>query len=250
MNLQEALSTSLKRTVRRLYTEGGSYVPRASKLVINWGFSGTPAWGNSPVQPVIWNKTPNVRNASNKLTAFQAFQAAGIAEIPEFTADREVARGWVGEGKVIVCRQSLNGHSGAGIKIAAREEDLVTAPLYTVYRKKKREYRVHVAFGKVIDVQQKRKRADFDGDTDYAVRNHHTGWVYCRENVDESEVRDALAVRAVAAVGLDFGAVDIIYNEHADAYILLEVNTAPGLEGTTVEKYAAAFTDAVQNYGK
>lgn len=239
------LSTLSKRTVRRLYTEGGTYVPSASKLVINWGFSGTPSWGNSPVQPLIWNKTPNVRIASNKLTAFQAFQTAGIIEIPEFTTDIEVSKRLVGEGKVIVCRTSLNGHSGAGIVVAAREEDLVAAPLYTVYRKKKKEYRVHVAFGRVIDVQQKRKRVDFDGDTDYAVRNHHTGWVYCREDVDVSEARDNLAVRAVVAVGLDFGAVDIIYNEYSNSYILLEVNTAPGLEGTTVEKYSTAFTEAL-----
>lgn len=225
-------------------------MPRASKLVINWGASTAPSWANSPVQPVIWNKTPNVRNASNKLTAFQAFQAAGIVEIPDFTTEIEVAKRWVGEGKVVVCRKSLNGHSGAGIVVAAREEDVVAAPLYTLYRKKKKEYRVHVAFGKVIDVQEKRKRQDYSGDTDYAVRNHHTGWVYCRENVAVSDVRDTLAIRAVAVLGLEFGAVDIIYNEHSDAYILLEINTAPGLEGTTVEKYSEAFSGAIRNYGK
>jgi D-alanine-D-alanine ligase-like ATP-grasp enzyme len=125
--------------------------------------------------------------------------------------------------------------------VAAREEDLVDAPLYVMYRKKKREYRVHVAFGRVIDVQQKRKRTNYDGTVDYAVRNHHTGWVYCREDVVDSTPRDNLAIRAVDALGLDFGAVDIIYNEHLDAFYLLEVNTAPGLEGTTVEKYNAAF---------
>lgn len=235
----------------RLYTEGGTYVPRASKLVINWGSSATPAWGNSPVQPVIWNKTPNVRNASNKLTAFQAFQAAGITEIPEFTTDYAVACDWVTAGKVVLSRTKLNAHSGAGIVVGARVEDVVQdCPLYVLYRKKKKEYRVHVAFGKVIDVQEKRKRTDFEGDTDYAVRNHHTGWVYCREDVAVSDVRDGIAIRAVGVLGLEFGAVDIIYNEHSDAYILLEINTAPGLEGTTVEKYSAAFTEAVQNYGK
>jgi len=50
-----------------------------------------------------------------------------------------------------------------------------------------------------------------------------------------------VALAAVSALGLDFGAVDIIYNEHENQYYVLEVNTAPGLEGTTVEKYAEAF---------
>lgn len=180
------------------------------------------------------------------MSAFQAFQAAGIEEIPSFTTERAVASTWVLGGSVVVCRTSLNGHSGAGITVAAREEDLVDAPLYVLYRKKKLEYRVHVAFGQVIDVQQKRKRSDYAGDIDYAVRNHHTGWVYCREGVVDAPARDSLAVRAVSALGLDFGAVDIIYNEYLNCYYLLEVNTAPGLEGTTVEKYTAAFAAKIR----
>ncbi len=217
--------------------------------MINWGSSLLPAaWVDAP-SPIIWNKTPNVRNASNKLTAFNLFQEAGITEIPEFTTDFNVAAEWVTAGKVVLSRTKLSAHSGAGIVIAARVEDLVqNCPLYVLYRKKKTEYRVHVAFGSVIDVQQKRKRADYDGDTDYAVRNHHTGWVYCREGVEVSTRMEQLAVRACAAVGLDFGAVDIIYNEHLDAYLLLEVNTAPGLEGATVDKYATAFFNKIQEY--
>ncbi len=246
-NLQAALSTLTKKAVRRLYIEGGSYVPRADKLVINWGSSSLP--GGWQVSPIVWNKTPNVGNASNKLTAFNLFKEAGITEIPEFTTDYAVASEWVTAGKVVLSRTKLSAHSGAGIVMAARVEDLVqNCPLYVLYRKKKTEFRVHVAFGSVIDVQQKRKRADYDGDTDYAVRNHHTGWVYCRDGVEECSRRDDLAIRAVAALGLDFGAVDIIYNEHHNSYLLLEVNTAPGLEGTTVEKYAHAFYAKIQEH--
>lgn len=139
-------------------------------------------------------------------------------------------------------RTKLNGHSGAGIVLAAREEDVPeNCPLYVKYIKKVAEYRVHVAFGKVIDVQHKRKRVDYVGDVDYAVRNHHTGWVYCRDGVDSNATLEHQAITACSLLGLDFGAVDIIYNKHKDAYYVLEVNTAPGLEGTTVEKYANAF---------
>lgn len=170
-----------------------------------------------------------------------------MAEIPEYTTDYQTAVDWVLAGKVVLNRTQLNGHSGAGIIVAARVEDVVVGcPLYVVYRKKKTEYRVHVAFGRVIDVQQKLKRRDYDGDVNYAVRNHHTGWIYARENVEASEVRDALAVRATHLLGLEFGAVDIIYNERDNAYIVLEVNTAPGLEGTTVTKYVEAFTARIQ----
>jgi D-alanine-D-alanine ligase-like ATP-grasp enzyme len=55
-----------------------------------------------------------------------------------------------------------------------------------------------------------------------------------------------LGVAAVAAVGLDFGAVDIIWNQTQDRCYVLEINTAPGLCNTTCQKYAEAFT---ANYG-
>jgi D-alanine-D-alanine ligase-like ATP-grasp enzyme len=40
---------------------------------------------------------------------------------------------------------------------------------------------------------------------------------------------------------LDFGAVDVIWNEKEDKYYVLEVNTACGLEGTTLDKYVEQF---------
>lgn len=167
--------------------------------------------------------------------------------IPEYTTDRNVALDWVRGGVLVVGRTKLNGHSGAGIILAAREEDVPeNCPLYVRYIKKKYEYRVHVAFGKVVDVQHKRKRSDYDGDVDYAVRNHHTGWVYCREGVEVTDALTSAALSAVAALGLDFGAVDIIYNAHYNTYTVLEVNTAPGLEGTSVENYANVFYEALK----
>jgi len=46
---------------------------------------------------------------------------------------------------------------------------------------------------------------------------------------------------AIAALGLDFGAVDIIWNNHYQLATVLEVNTAPGLEGQTITDYANYF---------
>ena len=48
------------------------------------------------------------------------------------------------------------------------------------------------------------------------------------------------AQNAVEALGLDFGAVDIILGKNGIWYVL-EVNTACGLEGTTLEKYCEQF---------
>ncbi len=251
-NLALSLSSLLKLKVVRLSIDrsGSAYVPNANKLVINWGNSKMIDWeGATP--PVIWNKAPNIGNASNKLTAFNLFREAGLPNLLDYTTDYDTAVTWVGEGKVVVCRTQLNGHSGAGIVMAARPEDVVQGcPLFVVYKKKKSEFRVHVAFGVVIDEQQKRQRKDYDGTVDYGVRNHHTGWVYTRGEIVPDDRRAVVAVAAVAALGLDFGAVDIIYNEHEDRYYTLEVNTAPGLEGATVESYANAFAKEFTNAGR
>lgn len=201
-------------------------------------------WGNgSGTLRADLNGYERVSAAGNKLSTFRALEGKDGIRIPEFTTDRSVATGWAGDGISVVCRTKLHGHSGDGIVLADSAEAVVAAPLYTKYVKKQDEYRVHVAFGEVIDVQAKRKRRDVPADfaTNYKVRNHHTGWVYCRENIQEPGELRGMAVATVSALGLDFGAVDIIYNAKRNECSVLEVNTAPGLTGTTVTKYADAF---------
>jgi glutathione synthase/RimK-type ligase-like ATP-grasp enzyme len=107
--------------------------------------------------------------------------------------------------------------------------------------KKKNEYRVHVFKDAVIDVQQKRKRRE--ADVDYRVRNHEGGWVFCRENVDCPADVTREALKAVHALGLNFGAVDVGWNEHYEEACVYEVNSAPGLEGTTLLIYADCIAD-------
>jgi glutathione synthase/RimK-type ligase-like ATP-grasp enzyme len=58
--------------------------------------------------------------------------------------------------------------------------------------------------------------------------------------------RHEAAINACKALGLDFGAVDLIQDIKGNYYVL-EINTAPGLEGATVANYAAAFTEALAN---
>lgn len=217
--------------------------------LINWGNGRAPV-GTGPFDRVS-NSFAAVAAASNKLSTFRLLENKDGIRIPVFTTDRSVAAGWIRDGVVVVCRTQLNGHSGAGILLSGNETDLVDAPLYVQYVKKQQEFRVHVAFGEVIDVQEKRRtKRDSDGDgegvpTNYQIRNHHTGWVYCRENITEPGGLREMAIRTVQEVGLDFGAVDLIYNAKRNEVYVLEVNCAPGLEGTTVTKYVDAFKKAL-----
>lgn len=245
------MTAQLKRPVRRLFTdERGSLVAKPGHIIINWGSSSAP---ERLSEATFINHPLAVELASNKLSTFKELFAhnelgGGTIHFPEFTESYDKAVEWVTEGKVVVCRTKLNGHSGAGIVLAAREEDIVRdCPLYVKYIKKAKEFRVHVAFGDVIDVQAKRQRTDHEGTTDFAIRNHQNGWVYCREGIEEPADLREQAKRAILTLGLDFGAVDIIYNQHYNQCYVLEVNTAPGLEGTSVEIYTNAF---ISKFGK
>lgn len=191
----------------------------------------------------IVNPMDRVSIAGNKLLTFEKLKDVDGISIPTFTTDRSIAESWLRDGIDVVCRTQLRGHSGAGIVFSNKDNPLVDAPLYVQYVKKQKEFRVHIAFGEVIDVQEKRKRSDLAEDfaANFQIRNHQTGWVYCRENIIEPDGLRTLATNVVRQLGLDFGAVDLIYNAKQNACYCLEVNTAPGLEGTTVEKYAQAF---------
>lgn len=233
--------------VRRLFNDrpNPTFVVRPWTKLINWGCSRPPVGLATP--GVVSNSFAAVATASNKLSTFRALENVDGVRIPIFSTDGDVAKGWLRDGIGVVCRTKLSGHSGDGIVLVTQpDQEIVQAPLYVQYVKKQKEFRVHVAFGEVIDVQEKRKKRSEDENgegvpTNYQIRNHQTGWVYCREDITEPGSLRGMAITTVSSLGLEFGAVDLIYNEKRNEVYVLEVNTAPGLEGTTVEKYAEAF---------
>lgn len=242
--LQERMATLLPYRPRRLFNDrpNPTFVVRPYHKLLNWGNGRAPV-GTNPFGMVV-NSFAAVATASNKLSTFRTLEGKDGIRIPVFTTDRFVAAGWLRDGVNVVCRTQLNGHSGAGIILVSdKDAELPGAPLYVQYVKKQKEFRVHVAFGEVIDVQEKRKRKDVPEDfsTNFQVRNHQTGWVYCREDIRQPDGLLDLAKAAVSTLGLDFGGVDIIWNEKRNECYVLEINTAPGLEGSTVDKYATAF---------
>lgn len=217
--------------------ENSRFKGRPNKVVINYGSSRLPL---EVLKCRVINLPRAVSKAANKLSSFKAMAEYGVS-VPRFTEDAREALGW---DSVIVVRHKLTGHSGEGIELFSINggRDIPPAPLYVEYIKKKEEYRVHVFMDEVIDVQRKaRKREVPDEEVNWQVRNLEGGFIYAREGVELPIEAHLQAINAVEALGLDFGAVDIIWNERSDTYYVLEVNTAPGLTGTTLEKYVEAF---------
>ena len=223
--------------------EAGKYVPKQGHVVINWGNPRRPNWAIITPYPRWINHIGEVIDAQNKLRTFKIFEHYGVS-CPEWTTDRKVAESWlVTSGAIVLSRKLLNSHSGAGIVVATTMEELVIAPLYVRYKKKKKEFRVHVFNGVVIDVQQKRRADGAKEQENYNayIRSHHNGWIFARADIVEPQELRSLALEAITALGLDFGAVDIIWNEAENKCYCLEVNTAPGLEGQTLTNYVNAI---------
>ena len=229
-----AMSIGAKRV-----RQDGRYRAMWNDLVVNWGNSTNPHWFGR-----ILNMPEKVKNATNKLKTFQILKEHSI-RTPEFSTNKEVAEQWVSEGNTVYCRSKLSGHSGSGIVLATGVSEIPTVPLYTKRIKAKTEFRVHVFGNALLDFQQKKRR---DGaNANHLIRNHSNGYVFAREGVIlPDDVREQ-AINAVTALGLDFGAVDIGYVEREQKAYVYEVNTAPGLENTTLSLYTNAIKERAQH---
>lgn len=216
-----------------------TYDARRRDIIINWG--------NSRPSAILYashdlNKHEAIAIASNKLKTFNKLNGLGFEHIPDYTIHPEEATDWLQMGDKVYCRQTLTGHSGSGIVIASNVNELVSAPLYTKATKHKYEFRVHVFKGKVIDVQQKKRRSDYSG-PNTGIRNHSNGYIYARVDIDVPEILLSSSIQAVTLLGLDFGAVDVGYRECDSSVFVFEINTAPGLVGTTLDKYVNTFKE-------
>jgi len=218
------------------------YSRRTTDVVLNWGSHTVPKWNHGE----ILNDIPEVVLAGDKLQSLQVLQASGVPT-PEFTTDKRLAEAWLSADGSVVERKLLNASGGRGIVLHTKDSKGVgDAPLYTRYFKKRREYRVHVANGEVLDWQQKMNReGTAPEDINYQIRNHDNGWIYARDAAqDIPQYLLDISVEAVNALGLVFGAVDLGWNERNERGTVFEVNTAPGLTGEeTLNSYANFVID-------
>lgn len=213
-------------------------------LVINWGNA------KEPTPSSALNGGDTLKGVTNKKRWFLSMKenAEVSSFLPPFWTNRADIPS---DAYPVVCRTILTGHSGKGIVIANTEDELVDAKLYVKYIKKKYEYRIHVGKKKtgeytIILMQRKARRKDHD-DPNWQVRSHKNGFVFVRNEVKPPESVLKAAVEAVKASDLDFGAVDVIWNESSEAAYVLEINTAPGLEGSTISDYAKFFKERMDD---
>lgn len=224
--------------IRRARAEGPTLSP--GTVLVNWGNTQLPARFRNCY---VINTPEDVACVSNKLRFFESLAALQIT--PRWADASAWARTMTRDGIPIVCRTVLSGSGGVGIVIAKTPQEVIEAPLYVEYIKKQSEYRVHILRGNIIDIQRKARRHDVpDDEVNWEVRNLEGGFIYARENINAPVCVTQVAEQGMAALALDFGACDVLFNAKQNRAYLLEINSAPGLEGTTVENYANAFRRA------
>lgn len=229
---------------RVLRREGSTYNPSIGDVIVNWGSSSVPMWPGVD----ILNSTLTV--AQCKLKSLTELKTHGV-QIPNFLTDLQEAKDYIQarDGNcTLVCRTKLRGHSGDGIVLANTADELVAAPLYTEYVKKKHEFRVHVVKTsantyQAFFVQRKAKKTGVEN-PNWQIRNLAGGFVFveCENDITPLSVIEQ-SLKAMKALDLDFGAVDVLWNAYESKAYVLEVNTACGLEHRTALKYAKVLSD-------
>lgn len=245
MGSQSAKSLADALGVKRVNKNYTKIIGNEAKILINWG--NTTLDHPQLLKCTVLNKPEAVAQNCNKLSFFNQFKTEEETSIiPEYTTNVGRATDWMVKDNrsIIVVRKVLFGHSGQGIELfdydKAVSDGIPRAPLYTKYIPKKDEYRIHFSRKTGIFFKQRKALVKGTENPNFKVRNLAGGFIYANMDVETPEVVDKVAemfYNGMLAGGLDFGALDIIYNEREDQAYILEVNTAPGLAGRTLEAY-------------
>lgn len=205
--------------------------------IINWGNYIFPGYTFSLNQP------SGIANASNKAYSRRILQNFGV-KVPRtyFGPSLDKMRP---ANYPLILRPKFH-HGGQHFTLLNSFEELVSklwgtdsADWYvSEIFQKTAEFRLHVAHGKVLFVNEK-PLVEGEIRANQAV-NHESWRVLKWSEFHRGMCREAIL--AVELLGLDYGAVDMMYNSKYDSWAICEVNTSPSINTPySSEKYAAYF---------
>lgn len=244
---------------RILYTNSTSVTGRALKEILGIQGSTNPGdarvdtlirWGSatrSPKKPRrIINKRTAVEVASNKLTAFDRL-IEGHVRIPPIFKPEQINH----HTPFPLLARRARGQGGKDIVLCMQRSDIPrmnNVSFYSHYIPTAREFRVHVFQGEVLKISEKILTDEEKFKVPW-IRNFDNGYTFRQMRNDlpaylKARVRDT-GIHAVEAMGLDFGAADVILGDDGEVYVL-EINTGPGLSDNSLEVYARKFAELLE----
>ncbi len=227
------------------FNHGSTVSPHRS---IGWGAKLPPS---GSFGEVVLNHPEKVNNCRNKLRALRLMKQAEV-RIPKLYLSSSTDISFP-----VVARTTYH-QKGQGFWFCANQTELDSA-----YREgathalqwidKQYEFRVHVFNGEIIRLSKKIRDRN-QASHDELIWGHHGGWKFYDYYVKDIDLgRDdkrlpgyeAMAIKAVESLDLDFGAVDVVSKDRT-AYVL-EVNSAPSLEGRGLTVYINAIRRWLNN---
>lgn len=204
---------------------------------------------------VLINPPEQVANAADKRLTKEKFDASGVATAswwPDFN---------IPERKFPVVVKHRRGSRGTGVylmrtpeELAAfyrqRGEDFVKENFIVErFRNYRYEYRLHATQDRVFLANRKARVDGVPGDQRWKHSFENSVWFH----EDNPEFRTpstweavkAEACKAVASLGMDFGAVDVKVSGEGKFFII-EVNSAPSLGDHTREQYLRMLPELAQ----
>lgn len=219
----------------------GDYYIKPGDWVINWGngyFRGNTHNGVTSRNHRIFNPREQIVLCVNKIDFFRCMQRNKKINIPDWTRSYDEALGWLQDKRTVYCRVDTEGRDGKGIVVAETPKQLVEAPLYTIGVPSTDEYRVHVFQHKpIFDLEKVHHHPTKEQNQ---VRSGKNGWNYHRDVVMPEACHEQ-AVLVSERLGMDFCAVDIVYDRRTRIATVLEANSAPELGPWTRAAYAKNF---------
>lgn len=206
--------------------------PEAGSVIINWGAL-LPELDDMKV-------LNHIDSWDDKLQELRLLRAKGIA-VP----DHNDGNGYVWQRLVDAGFLPRHADHTGGIDLL----NVTRNPDYWVRKMEfTNEYRIHSFDGKSIRAGIKVVREGFALTTEGAwrpnanlahpwIKSWDGGWRISYKNFRSTVPMRNLAHKAVGALKLTFGAVDMAETVDGKLFVL-EVNRAPGVEGTTIEAYA------------
>jgi glutathione synthase/RimK-type ligase-like ATP-grasp enzyme len=184
----------------------------------------------------------NQRCNTDKITRMEAMQAHGVRTVPWFSKDNldyDIRRQLT---YPLLARKSY-GFGGTDIVPVFQPEELpwrIAAgwDWFSQYIPVRTEYRAWLFQGECIGTYEKVMQRPTD--YKYIGRNFRNGFEF--QPVTNIHRISSLGDTALRAVGLDFGAVDILVGMDNQIYVL-EVNTAPGVLASHAEPTLAVLAD-------
>lgn len=228
------ITDEMNINVNKYKSKNGDIYPFAEELdvLIRWGCTSYLS------SKITYNNRNAIRNASNKLKARKILKENNI-DIPKTWTNIDncefplIARPkyHYGAKNFYYCENLYE------LKRAVAKG----AEYFSEFYPKTREFRIHACHGKILIccekfVEDKSRKA-------WNLRKGGGEWKALRWSNIPSNIAK-LSIDAVQALGLDYGAVDILAEPNKDGYkdaVVCEVNTAPRLGEYSASRYAEYF---------